>query len=267
MREIIEKVQINMPFHLLVDRYLPLVLEKRINPEIGFNCFVLDKFKGSEFRDIANRLADAGLTVTMHAPFFDLRPGAIDIKIREASIERLKQFFDLAPLFKPRSMVCHVAFEEKYYISTEEKWLENSIETWNRFIDIAADLDTVIALENVYEKSPIYPSRLLDAFKDVPQIGYCFDTGHCNAFSNAPVQEWMDKIGHRIGEVHLHDNDGSTDAHAPVGEGTFPFHEFLKILTEKGIRPILTLEPHTEETLWRTLTNIKEMRLLDYFNN
>lgn len=267
MRDIIDRVQINMPFQLLVDRYLQLVLEKRMNLEIGVNCFVLDTFKRDKFRDIADQLIDAGLTITMHAPFFDLRPGAIDPKIRNASIERLKQFFDLAPLFKPRSMVCHVAFEEKYYISLEDKWLENSIDTWRRFIDVAADLDAIIALENVYERSPAYPALLLDAFKDVPQISYCFDTGHCNAFSTAPMSEWIDKIGHRIGEVHLHDNDGSTDAHDPVGDGTFPFHDFLKILTERDIRPIMTLEPHTEETLWRTLTKIKEMKLLEYLDN
>lgn len=267
MRDIIDRVQINMPFQHLFDKYLPLVLEKRINMEIGFNCFVLERFTRKEFSDIADRITDAGLTVTMHAPFFDLRPGAADPKIRDASIERLKQFFDLAPLFRPRSMVCHVAFEEKYYISLEEKWLENSIDTWSRFIGVAADLDAIIALENVYEQSPLYPAQLLDAFADVPQIAYCFDTGHCNTFSTTSMEEWIDKIGHRIGEVHLHDNDGSTDAHAPVGDGTFPFHDFFTILTKRGIRPIITLEPHTEKTLWRTLSNIKEMKLLDYFDN
>ncbi len=267
MRDIIDRVQINMPFQLLVDRYLPLVLEKRINPEIGFNCFVLDKFTRDEFRNIADRITGAGLTVTMHAPFFDLRPGAADAKVRDASIERLKQFFDLAPLFKPRSMVCHTNFEEKYYINLEEQWLENSIDTWSRFIDIAADLDAIIALENVYEESPAYPALLLDAFRDVPQIGYCFDTGHCNTFSTTPMEEWIEKIGHRIGEVHLHDNDGSADSHSPVGDGTFPFHDFLKILTKRGIRPIITLEPHTEEAFRHTLKNIKKMKLIQYLDN
>ncbi|MBN2568055.1 MAG: sugar phosphate isomerase/epimerase [Deltaproteobacteria bacterium] len=267
MREIIDRVQINMPFQLLAERYLPIILEKKINPEIGFNCFVLDRFKKDEFKDIADRITDAGLTVTMHAPFFDLRPGAVDPKLRAASIERLKQFFDLAPLFRPRSMVCHAAFEEKYYINIEKDWLTNSVDTWSHFIDIAADLDSIIALENVYEESPLYPALLLDAFSDVQQIGYCFDTGHCNTFSSAPMEEWIDKIGLRIKEVHLHDNDGSSDAHDAIGDGTFPFHDFLNILSERGIRPIITLEPHTEKTLWRTLEKIKEMKLLKYLDD
>jgi len=266
MRDIIDRVQINMPFQHLHDKYLPLVLEKRINMEIGFNCFVLDRFTQKEFSDIAEKISDAGLTVTMHAPFFDLRPGAVDPLIRDATIDRLKQFFDLAPLFRPKSMVCHVSFEEKYYIGLEEKWLANCIDTWSRFVDVAADLDAIIALENVYEKAPDHPARLLEAFADIPQIAYCFDTGHCNAFSTASMEEWVDAIGHRIGEVHLHDNDGTTDAHAPIGDGTFPFYDFFNILTKRDIRPIITLEPHTEEALGRTLENIKEMRLLDYFD-
>jgi sugar phosphate isomerase/epimerase len=266
MRDLIDKIQINMPFQLLMDQYLPLVLKEKINPEIGFTCFVLDTVTRNHIRDIADRISDAGLTVTLHAPFFDLRPGAIDRKIRDASIERLKQLFDIAPLFMPRSIVCHAAFDEKYYTGFEETWLSKSIDTWKGFIDIADDLNAIIALENVYEETPAYLARLFDAFGDTSSLRCCFDTGHCNTFSAVPVETWVDTIGHRIGEVHLHDNDGRSDAHAPVGDGTFPFHDFLKALVKKGISPIITVEPHTEKDLWRTLQNIGSMKLLTYFD-
>jgi len=74
----------------------------------------------------------------------------------------------------------------------------------------------------------------------------------------------MDALGSRTGQIHLHDNNGSADEHNPVGDGTFPLSPgFFKLLKEKGARPIITLEPHTEEDLWHTLENIKHMGLLD----
>ncbi len=253
-----------MPFRMLVDEYLDIILKEKINPEIGLDCFALDRFSVSEFRDVANLLHDAGLSITLHAPFFDLRPGAIDRKVREVTIERLRQVFDLVPLFRPRSVVCHAAFDEKYYVSNEDLWLENSRDTWSRFIETAAGMETKIALENVYEGSPKFLSLLLDAFQGSRNICFCFDTGHFNAFSSSTLEEWVDALGSRTGQIHLHDNDGFADEHKPVGEGTFPFHRFFELLKKKGVQPIITLEPHTEENLWRTLENIRRMGLLDY---
>ncbi|MCD6487538.1 MAG: sugar phosphate isomerase/epimerase [Syntrophobacterales bacterium] len=264
MREILKKVQVNMPFTMLVDGYLDVILKEKINPEVGLDCFALDRYSRNEFRDVADLLHGAELSITLHAPFFDLRPGAIDRKIRDVTIERLRQVFDLVPLFRPRSVVCHAAFDERYYVSNEDVWLENSRDTWSRFVKTATAAGTKIAIENVYETSPKFLSLLLGTFKESQSICFCFDTGHFNAFSQSPLEEWMNVLGSRIGQIHLHDNNGVTDEHNPVGEGTFPFLWFFELLKRKNVQPIITLEPHTEENLWRTLEGIKRAGLLDY---
>jgi sugar phosphate isomerase/epimerase len=263
MHDVLKKVQVNMPFHLLIDEYLDIILREGINPEIGLDCFALDRFSRNDFCDVADLLHGAGLSVTLHAPFFDLRPGALDRRVREVTVERLRQVFDLVPCFSPRSVVCHAAFDEKYYVSHEEQWLKNSIDTWSGFTEAAAEAGTQVALENVYESSPKYLALLLDAFRGSPNIFFCFDTGHFNAFSRSSLEEWMEALASRIGQIHLHDNNGSADEHLPVGEGTFPFQRFFESLKKKGARPIVTLEPHTQEDLWQTLENIRRMGLLD----
>lgn len=267
MRDILKKVQVNMPFQMLVDEYLDMVLGEGINPEIGLDCFVLDRFTRNEFCSVADALHRAGLSITLHAPFFDLRPGALDRKVREVTVERLRQVFDLVPCFRPRSVVCHAAFDERYYVSHEEEWLENSKDTWGGLIEAATTTGTQVALENVYENSPRLLGLLLDAFRGSRSICFCFDTGHFNAFSRSSIEEWMDALGSRIGQIHLHDNHGSADEHLPVGEGTFPFQRFFGLLRQKGVRPIVTLEPHTQEDLWRTLENIRRMGLADEVNS
>jgi len=264
MHEILKKIHVHMPFHRLREDLLPMVIQERMNPEISFNHRDLESYQSIDFKQIANRLADAGLSVTFHAPFLDLRPGAIDPKIRAVTLDRLCRVFGLLPFFRPRSIVCHPSFDEKYYVSGERQWLANSLETWNQLIDYVQGTETVIAMENVYERGPHQLKPLFDAL-DPSRVRFCFDTGHANAFGSATHGEWMEVLGDRLGEIHIHDNDGTADQHLPVGEGNFPFRELLTLIRQRHPRPILTIETHSEAGLRRMLENIRAMRLLEDF--
>lgn len=260
--DILKRVQVNMPFHLLYEKYLPLFIRQEINPEIGFNHTDLERFAIQDFVRVAEVLRDNGRSVTIHAPFMDIRPGAVDPKIRQASMERLWQVFDLVPFFQPRSIVCHPCFDDRYYVSMEQAWLEGSIDTWSKFIALADDMGTMIALENVYEKTPVQLGRLFQALEGQNVI-FCFDTGHFNAFSDRKLETWMAELGPYLGQIHLHDNRTDADDHLPVGEGTFPFGEFFKMIPVAEGHPIVTLEPHSEVHLWKTLENMEAMGLLE----
>ena len=181
MPPVSSQVQVHMPFRELHDRYLPLVLERRLNPEISFDFGTLQRFEREDYQRIADRILDAGLSVTFHAPFMDLRPGALDPGIRQVSRDRIREVFDLAPLFHPRSIVCHASFDYRYYVSTEDLWLQNSMDTWTFFSRLAEGADTTICLENVYEKDPRLLERLLAACAG-DRLRFCFDTGHFNVF-------------------------------------------------------------------------------------
>jgi len=262
MREILKKIHAHVPIRLLAGKVLPLVLRERIQPEIGVSHIALDEIPREEFLRVADILRREDLRVTMHAPFMDLRPGALDPRIRRESADRIASALALARHFRPRSVVCHASFDERYYVSAEEQWLENSVETWRRLLPAAEDADTVICLENVYEKEPLQIRRLLETV-DSPRLRFCFDTGHFNVFAGTPLKSWIDEMGSWLGHVHLHDNGGARDEHLPVGEGTFPFAEFFALLRERALRPILTVESHSERDLWRMLDNLEAQRLLD----
>jgi sugar phosphate isomerase/epimerase len=265
MQDILKQIYAHVPFALLRDRYLDFIIGKGIRPEISFSHAALDSFGRDDFAAVAGRLQDAGVAVTLHAPFIDLRPGAVDPEIRRVSVRRIEQVFTLAPLFRPGIVVCHPAFDPRYYISQEDAWLEQSLLTWRHFEGLAREAGTRIALENVYETHPSQLRPLL-ASLDPDVIRFCFDTGHGNAFSQAPMEEWMDELGEFLGHVHLHDNAGRTDEHLPVGEGTFPFARFFERLRVLPGRPTLTVEAHSERNLWRSLENIRSLRLLAGWN-
>ena len=56
----------------------------------------------------------------------------------------------------------------------------------------------------------------------------CWYIGHVNAYSAVPVIEWLKRFAPYLRHFHLHNNDGSFDAHAPLDEGSIPMKEFLQ---------------------------------------
>jgi hypothetical protein len=71
---LLEKIQVNVPFLLLKNDYLPLFMEYGINPEIGIDAVALDSVSDKAFEDIAEVLKINKRTITLHAPFMDLVP-------------------------------------------------------------------------------------------------------------------------------------------------------------------------------------------------
>jgi sugar phosphate isomerase/epimerase len=260
MLNILRKIHIHLPFDYL-PKYGEMVLQNKMNLEIYFSHNVLDNLNKKECRQTAELLINSGIKITFHAPFMDLRPGALDSKIRRVSIDRLKQVFDLIPFFHPLRIVCHPAYDSRYYVSCDEEWLENSVETWGELIALIGGSETKIALENVYDREPHVLRRLFEHLNS-DRICFCFDTGHFNVFARTPLSLWFDELGKYLGHLHLHDNHGKFDEHLPVGNGTFPFAEFFQRLQDIKARPMMTLEAHTHDDLWESLGNIEKMGLL-----
>lgn len=263
MQGILQKIQVHMPFRLLREKLLPWAIREGISPEIAFGHHDLERFREADFREVAQSLADAGRSATFHAPFMDLRPGALDPRIRQTSLDRLRQVFDLIPWFKPLSVVCHASFDEKYYVSAEAQWLEHSLTTWRTLLDGIAGTGTVIMLENVYERNPQPLRCLLDALAS-PQARFCFDAGHANVFGGVPLVCWVEELGDLLGEIHIHDNHGVTDEHLPVGEGNIPFRELFSAVRKRNLRPLLTVESHSKKGLDRMLENLRTMELPEH---
>lgn len=262
MREILRKVHVNVPYRDLLDKYMGKFLDWGINPEIGFNCFALDGIDGpGDCHEVAEIIRGAGLEVTIHSPFMDLRPGAVDPLIRKVSEDRLRKAAIVAGRFRPVNIVGHPSFDKRYYVSNEDQWLAASVETWGAVLEATEASGAALCLENVYETGPKQIKALLDAL-DSPRAGFCLDTGHFNVFAEAPLEEWIGELGGYIKELHLHDNFGRTDDHLPVGEGNFPFHHLFTMLKHNK-KPVITLEPHNEIHLWKTLENLKNLRLLE----
>ena len=255
---LLDRVQVNAPYRQLVDKYLELFLRYGINPEIGFDALALETASQEAMAEMARLMEEQGRTITFHGPFMDLAPGGLDERIREVTARRLQRTMELVPLFRPLSIVFHAGYDERRYHAHRAEWLSGSLATWEPLIQQAEEMGVVIHLENVYEQTPEMILTLIEEM-DSENLGFCLDMGHMNVFGEVALSEWLDALGPHLKEVHLHDNNGHSDSHGPIGSGTAPFKELFQYLHDQEKRPVVTLEPHEEATLWVSLENLEKL--------
>ncbi|HON77546.1 MAG TPA: sugar phosphate isomerase/epimerase family protein [Spirochaetota bacterium] len=258
----IEEVYISMPVRKIDGSYMSIILQHTLHLEIGLDPGILESFTMHDFRDLAEQLKKAGVRTTVHAPFNELFLGAPDRLIREAAIARMDYAFNIAELFSPKAIVVHLNFEERRFRYLYDEWMGNIIPNLKRYADRCGEMGAVLSLENVYEEVPDAVQDVFTRLKGYP-AQLCLDVGHVSAFSDTSLGEWLEAAGPYIGHFHLHDNDGTGDQHQPIGTGIIDFDLVGKFIASMESRPLITLEPHTEENIWKTLKGFSATGLLD----
>lgn len=253
---------VNAPWYELKEHYLDLFINHKIQPEIGMEGLCLYEESEEEFQKIAAILQDNKLSCTMHAPFFDLAPGALDPEVLQASRNKLRKAFQLIEIFKPKSIVCHLNFEENKQGYKKEKWKIPAFETWRELNRIAAEQGCLFILENTYENSPEAHETILSGL-DSNNAGFCLDVGHLMSFAKTGWQEWLPRLSPWLRQLHLHDNDGMSDKHLGMGLGNFDFKGLFQFLAAHKLHPLVTLEPHSIDDLWQSLEYLHSTKLLD----
>jgi len=255
---LVSSLFINAPFDRLRDGLLEMFLDHRLQPEIGLEGQCLYSATRSEFTEIAGAFKKAGLPCTLHAPFFDLAPGASDPVILKATRNKLKKAFQLIEIFEPVSIVCHLGYEDNKHSFKREEWLQNSTETWREMLAISEPLQVPIMLENTYESGPEQHRDIL-AVLDTSYARFCLDVGHVLAFAGNTWQDWLPALSPWLGQLHLHDNKGDHDQHLAIGQGSFDFAGLFSFLRTNKLKPVITLEPHRETALWDSLSALESL--------
>ena len=160
---------------------------------------------------------------TLHGPFNELFPCAIDKKARALAEERYRQAIDLAKNYGSQKVILHGGYNPWIYYP--QWYVEQSVVFWKTFLR-KQDPGIQIVLENVLETEPQW---LLDIVKGVddPGLRLCLDIGHVNAYSKRPLMEWLESWAPYLSHFHIHNNDGSRDQHNALREGNIPMKDFL----------------------------------------
>ncbi len=238
-----EPIHVHIPYPRMKD-LCELVRLRRYDLEIYMSAAVLDQVEKADLENLCRSL-DWKPSISLHAPFMDLNPGAVDPMVRSVTQLRFSRIMSAAAVLKPRVVVFHAGYDRWRYNGRKDIWLENSIDTWNKVMEIASKIGVRVAVENVFDEDPEALCRLIERIAH-PDFGFCFDTGHFNLFTRVTMEQWFESLGKYIFEVHLHDNDGSADSHWALGKGTIDFKKFFGLLRGHGARPVYTVEAHEQ---------------------
>ena len=252
-----EQLHAHLPW-LRCSELLGHILELGLAPEIAFKGPDLDDLPPERLAAVARQLAASGRRPTVHAPFFDLSPGAMEPLVREVTRQRLTQSLQAAHQLGAHLMVVHPGYDRWRYPKLAATWTAQAADTLAPLVAMAARCDCRLALENIYEAAPDTLLALVERL-DSPWFGHCFDIGHWRLFGEVPQEQWLAKVSSRLLHLHLHDNRGQSDDHLPVGEGVIDFAPLFRTLAAMPAAPSCTLEAHNPAELQRSLANLTHL--------
>lgn len=193
--------------------------------------------------------------LTMHAPFTNLRLGALDQEERMVSINIFLNTMRLAAdlginliTFHP----CALAPNASEQYSEIRLYEEGSI---GMLLQEAKKLGVTLLMENMPRDPSFHPSacdgsrfqELLWLFQE-PQFGLTVDIGHALQAGMPPEAFLkMDRVKH----FHLHDNDRVTDLHQPISANQDWWKKMFRTISKKfpdavGILEMKRLEEQIE---------------------
>lgn len=129
-----------------------------------------------------------------------------------------------------------------------EEVLAINREFFSRLARVAEEVGVVVCLENMpFSHHPLAHSRVIADFvreMDRPSFKMCLDTGHNSFYDDAPPALMLWEHRDVIRTLHVHDNGGGRDDHAPPYTGITDWDAFARVLRDCPDVACLSLELH-----------------------
>lgn len=184
---------------------------------------MMDGGSWDDFEGNAGRLLDTlrayPATYSLHTPCWDVNLASESHHIRRASLESALGSIAFAGQLGCRHLVIHPGYcqEPVFHRARARERAAQALET---LCAAARQHHVRLAVENVGGRNCLYTQEeylhLLDGFG--PEAGYLLDVGHALLGGWDPAQV-IREAGSRLYALHLHDNDGLSDSHLPMGDG------------------------------------------------
>ncbi|MEM2958817.1 MAG: sugar phosphate isomerase/epimerase [Candidatus Jordarchaeaceae archaeon] len=253
---------------LFLDLSLEKIVEK--SAEYGYSSIEIwadvpqkwsGDFEEKEQQKLADILDSFGFQSSIHAPIWDINIASHITNFRKESVNQVKWSMDLARKLGSRLITLHPGHMPPYpfILSLRESGKRNFLESLQTLMDYSLETGVLIGLENI----PISISYcftledLLEYVTNFENVNVTLDIAHAYivskylelqdpARSSIPpenrVAETIRKLGKRLINIHLHDNDGTFDAHKIPGEGKINFKPIMDALKKINYGGLITLE-------------------------
>ena len=160
-----------------------------------------------------------GLSVSVHAPYADLNSASLNFPIYRETVRQLTACIARASEWTDRVTMHPGYLSPLGKLDPERAWTAQK-EALREIGKCASDHGVLACLENMIAIREFLcrdPGELLGMIDGVEGVGACFDLGHANTVGIVPA--FLKVLG-SADHLHLHDNNGLSDEHLPIGAGT-----------------------------------------------
>ncbi len=205
-------------------------------------------YSRSEIDEIARWLRKYGLK------FLDLHGsrgtekdwGSLREYERLAGVELVRNRIDMCARLGGDTVVMHPT----HWLAKERKdpraddQLRKSLDALEPF---ARSRNVRIAIEN---NVPARTGLFRDFFAQYPSdfLCFCYDSGHQNISSDNPSS--LELFKDRLGAVHLHDNDGSSDQHNLIFSGSTDWDKIAALIADSAYSKCINMELRWNRSLY-----------------
>jgi len=238
----IEEYMFSVSTYCLHTHPLPYALERLT--EITDMIELMDD--GLHYISSSEILESYSFDYSIHAPARGVNIASLLEPIRRASVEVIDDCFAIAA-----EVNADVIIHPGYFAWVEERGAaeEQFTRSLGEITAAAVDRDVTFSVENMGNWNYFF-LRTPDEIPLLQGAPLTLDVGH--AHLNACLPGFLK---HSFVHIHIHDNDGTNDAHTAVGTGTIDFTEVCRAVKREGITPVIEVQ-----TLDGVLSSIEALR-------
>lgn len=190
---------------------------------------------------LAEALPSYDVTLQLHAPIADVNIGSLNPRAWELSVATHEDSLRAAAELGIENVTVHPGNHSPLSRGHYDKVHAATRRAIQRLDAVAEEHGVSPNLENVprnwaFETDRV--ERLVDLV-DGTSFGLTFDMGHAHVADR--WDEFFDVVD-RIGNVHIHDNQGDNDDHLTLDEGTVPWREAVRRLRQGGYDDTFVVE-------------------------
>jgi len=215
--------------------------------------------------DIVFELKKRPVTYSVHSPVWDTNLTSESYHIREAVMESLRQSIIFASKLNATHVVVHPGFSQSRTFNKEIAKARSKAYI-KELIEFNKDYGMLLLIENV--GNAVHSIFTFDEYVNFlngfpKEAGYLIDIGHAH-MNHWDIEKLLLSVKDRLFAIHIHDNDGISDQHLPIGEGTTNWNSIFNAVKQTESNPSLVLEYDTGIPIQK-LTEGKQL-LEDFFN-
>jgi sugar phosphate isomerase/epimerase len=171
------------------------------------------------------------LKYSVHAPICDNNIASLNERMREASVLDLLSLVESALSLGITTITVHPGIYSFVAPDMAEKSVIAAKKSLRSLDRIMAEYGIKVAVENMPNLDFMLgstPQELADLVEGT-ELGVCFDIGHANTVGD--IDGFIELLGDRFVNLHIHDNQGERDDHMVLGEGNIDFPATIKKLS------------------------------------